>query len=158
MNHMTTHYRLTSRGSQGGTLYCVDKTTNKRTSLKTTDHDEAEQIIAAKNHKGVLTNDVFYSFGTSVASVASGSNSSSVWWPVIRALLEFEASTNTIEENECCLAPENNFHRLRLGLSAARALSRRERLAGWRAAARRDGWHLAAHAGCRQSAGREQFS
>ena len=46
---MTTRYRLTSRGSRGGTFYCVDKTTGKRSSLQTTDHDEAEQIIAAKN-------------------------------------------------------------------------------------------------------------
>ncbi len=46
---MTTRYRLTTRGSRGGTFYCVDKTTGKRTSLKTTDADEAQQIIEAKN-------------------------------------------------------------------------------------------------------------
>jgi integrase len=49
MNNMTTRYRLTTRGSRGGTFYCVDKTTGKRTSLKTTDADEAQQIIEAKN-------------------------------------------------------------------------------------------------------------
>ena len=73
-------------------------------------------------------------------------------------LLEFEASTNTIEENENRIASENNFYQLRLGLVAGSALSRPERIAGWRAAARRDGWQLAAHEGCGQSAGREQFS
>jgi hypothetical protein len=30
-------------------FYCVDKTTGKRTSLLTTDRDEAQQIIEAKN-------------------------------------------------------------------------------------------------------------
>jgi integrase len=49
MNNMTTRYRLTTRGSRGGTFYCVDKTTGKRTSLKTNDADEAQQIIEAKN-------------------------------------------------------------------------------------------------------------
>ena len=73
-------------------------------------------------------------------------------------LLEFEASTDTIEENENRIASEDNFYQLRLSLVVGRALSRRERIAGWRAAARRDGWRLAAHEGCGQSAGREQFS
>ena len=30
-------------------FYCVDKTTGKRTSLKTLDRDEAQQIIEARN-------------------------------------------------------------------------------------------------------------
>jgi hypothetical protein len=50
--------------------------------------------------------------------------------------LEFEASTNTIEENEDRIASENNFYQLRFGLVVSRALSRQERIAGWRAAAR----------------------
>src|SRR6185437_8110255 len=49
MNNMTTRYRLTTRGCRGGTFYCVDKTTGKRTSLKTSDADEAQQIVDAKN-------------------------------------------------------------------------------------------------------------
>lgn len=49
MNPMSTRYRLTCRGVRGGIFYCVDKTTGKRTSLKTTDADEARQIVAAKN-------------------------------------------------------------------------------------------------------------
>ena len=49
MNHMTTRYRLTCRGHRGGMFYCVDKTTGKRTSLQTTDKDEAQQIVDAKN-------------------------------------------------------------------------------------------------------------
>jgi integrase len=48
MNNMTTRYRLTYRGSRK-MFYCVDKTTGKRTSLTTTDRDEARQIIEAKN-------------------------------------------------------------------------------------------------------------
>jgi len=49
MNNMKTRFRLTSRGHRGGMFYCVDKTTGKRASLQTTNRDEAEQIIAAKN-------------------------------------------------------------------------------------------------------------
>ena len=50
MNKMKTRYRLTSRGIRGGMFYCVDKTTGKRTSLHTTNPDEAQQIIEAKNN------------------------------------------------------------------------------------------------------------
>jgi hypothetical protein len=46
---MKTRYRLTYRGIRGGMFYCVDKTTGKRTSLKTTNKDEARQIVEAKN-------------------------------------------------------------------------------------------------------------
>ena len=50
MNDMKTRYRLTSRGKRGGMFYCVDKVTGKRTSLQTTNQDEAQQIIEAKNN------------------------------------------------------------------------------------------------------------
>lgn len=46
---MKTRYRLTYRGIRGGMYYCVDKTTGKRTSLHTTNEDEAAQIFEAKN-------------------------------------------------------------------------------------------------------------
>ena len=46
---MKTRYRLTRRGSRGDTLYCVDSTTGKRTSLHTANEDAARQIIEAKN-------------------------------------------------------------------------------------------------------------
>jgi len=49
MNKMSTRYRLTRRGLRGGMFYCVDKTTGKRTSLKTTDPDSAQQLVDAKN-------------------------------------------------------------------------------------------------------------
>src|SRR5512137_2688387 len=47
---MKTRYRLVYRGTRGGMFYCVDKLTGKRTSLKTTDKDEAQQIVDAKNN------------------------------------------------------------------------------------------------------------
>ena len=50
MNDMKTRYRLTSRGIRGGMFYCVDKITGKRTSLQTTNKDEAQQIVEAKNN------------------------------------------------------------------------------------------------------------
>ncbi len=46
---MSTRYRLIHRSHRGGMFYCVDKTTGKRTSLSTTDADEARQLIEAKN-------------------------------------------------------------------------------------------------------------
>jgi integrase len=49
MNEMKTRYRLTCRGIRGGMFYCVDKATGKRTSLQTTNADEARQIVEAKN-------------------------------------------------------------------------------------------------------------
>ena len=49
MQNMNDRYRLIHRNIRGGRFYCVDKTTGKRTSLKTTDKDEAQQVIAAKN-------------------------------------------------------------------------------------------------------------
>jgi hypothetical protein len=49
MNDMTNRYRLTRRGLRGDTFYCVDRNTGKRTSLKTTDAEEARQLVAAKN-------------------------------------------------------------------------------------------------------------
>lgn len=46
---MKTRYRLTRRGSRGGTYYCVDTKTSVRTSLHTNDRNAARQIVAAKN-------------------------------------------------------------------------------------------------------------
>ena len=47
---MKTRYRLTRRGIRGNKFYCVDTTTGKRTSLGTTNEDEARQIIEARNN------------------------------------------------------------------------------------------------------------
>jgi len=49
MNQMNNRYRLICRGGRGGQFYCVDKTTGKRTSLKTNNEDEAHQIVEARN-------------------------------------------------------------------------------------------------------------
>jgi hypothetical protein len=46
---MKARFRLIRRGNRGGALYCVDTRTGKRTSLQTSDEDEAQQIIEAKN-------------------------------------------------------------------------------------------------------------
>jgi len=46
---MKARYRLVTRGSRGGMFYCFDKQTKKRTSLNTTNEDEAKEIIEAKN-------------------------------------------------------------------------------------------------------------
>jgi integrase len=46
---MKTRYRLIRRGVRGGKFYCVDTVTGKRTSLGTTNEDEARQVVDAKN-------------------------------------------------------------------------------------------------------------
>jgi hypothetical protein len=46
---MKNRFRLISRGSRGGALYCVDGSTGKRASLGACTRDEAEQIVLAKN-------------------------------------------------------------------------------------------------------------
>ncbi len=46
---MRKRYRLSRRGCRGDTFYCVDRTTSKRTSLHTSNEDEAQQIVDAKN-------------------------------------------------------------------------------------------------------------
>jgi integrase len=46
---MKQRYRLIRRGERGSKFYCVDSFTGKRTSLATTNHDDATQIVLAKN-------------------------------------------------------------------------------------------------------------
>ena len=46
---MKKRYSLVCRGLRGGTFYCYDSLTKKRSSLGTTDTDDAEQIVQAKN-------------------------------------------------------------------------------------------------------------
>jgi len=48
-NPMKTRYRLTCRGSRGGKFYCVDTLTGKRTSLQTSNEEDAQQLVEAKN-------------------------------------------------------------------------------------------------------------
>ncbi|MGH7953937.1 MAG: hypothetical protein ACREFE_18720 [Limisphaerales bacterium] len=45
---MKTRYRLISRGSRGGKFYCVDTKTGKRSSLQTSNDDEANQSLPRK--------------------------------------------------------------------------------------------------------------
>jgi integrase len=47
---MKTRYRLICRGIRGGAYYCVDTQTGKRTSLGTTNADDAKQIVEARNN------------------------------------------------------------------------------------------------------------
>jgi hypothetical protein len=46
---MKKRYRLVCPGIRGGKFYCVDSATGKRKSLNTSNEEEAEQIVAAKN-------------------------------------------------------------------------------------------------------------
>lgn len=47
---MKRRYRLICRGLRGGTCYCVDSKTGKRTSLGKLTADEAQEVVNAKNH------------------------------------------------------------------------------------------------------------
>lgn len=49
---MKTRYRLIRRGNRSHAFYCVDTTTGKRTSLRTSSEEEARQIVEAKNQAG----------------------------------------------------------------------------------------------------------
>ena len=46
---MKNRYRLIRRGERGAKFYCVDTLTGKRTSLATSNEDEAGQIVLAKH-------------------------------------------------------------------------------------------------------------
>lgn len=46
---MKSRFRLIRRGVRGGTFYCIDSRTGKRTSLQTDDEGAALQIVNAKN-------------------------------------------------------------------------------------------------------------
>ena len=46
---MKTRFRLSRRGCRGDKFYCVDTQTGKRASLGTSNQDDAQQIIEAKN-------------------------------------------------------------------------------------------------------------
>lgn len=46
---MNYRYRLIRRSSRGGTYYCVDTTTGKRTSLRCNHEEDARQIVHAMN-------------------------------------------------------------------------------------------------------------
>lgn len=46
---MKARYRLIRRGIRGGKFYCVDCATGQRTSLGTSNEDEARQVVQAKN-------------------------------------------------------------------------------------------------------------
>jgi hypothetical protein len=47
---MKTRYRLIRRSSRGGMFYSVDTVTGYRTSLLTSNEDEARQLVEAKNN------------------------------------------------------------------------------------------------------------
>jgi integrase len=47
---MKTRYRLIRRGTRGGTFYCVDTQTGRRTSLQTASEDEARQLVESRNN------------------------------------------------------------------------------------------------------------
>jgi hypothetical protein len=54
---------------------------------------------------------------------------------VLFSFFNLSSSAKIIEENESRIASENNLFLLRIGLVASHALSRKEHLAGGRAAA-----------------------
>ena len=71
---MKTRYRLTRRGIRGDRFYCVDTTTGKRTSLRTTNEEEARQIVEAKNQserQPVLNLQIAKAYQNSLRDVSS---------------------------------------------------------------------------------------
>lgn len=90
---MNTRYRLIFRGIRGGMYYSVDKTTGKRTSLQTTNEDEARQIVEAKNQaerQPVLNLQIAKAY---IAGTDSGINSRT-WQQAIEALINSKQGKN----------------------------------------------------------------
>ena len=90
---MKTRYRLTYRGIRGGMYYCVDKTTGKRTSLQTTNEDEARQIVEAKNtatRQPVLNLQIAKAY---IAGTDSGITTRT-WQQAIEALMNTKQGAN----------------------------------------------------------------
>ena len=90
---MNTRYRLTYRGIRGGMYYCVDKTIGKRTSLGTTNEDEARQIVEAKNtatRQPILNLQIAKAY---IAGTDSGITTRT-WRQAIEALIETKHGAN----------------------------------------------------------------
>src|SRR5882724_1968728 len=90
---MNTRYRLIFRGIRGGMYYCVDKTTGKRTSLQTTNEDDARQIIEAKNtaeRQPVLNLQIAKAY---IAGTDSGINSRT-WQQALEAITNTKQGAN----------------------------------------------------------------
>ena len=49
-SHYENTLSLVCRGNRGGTFYCVDTQTGKRTSLQTANEDEARQLLESRNN------------------------------------------------------------------------------------------------------------
>jgi integrase len=90
---MKTRYRLTFRGLRGGMFYCVDKATGKRTSLQTTNKDEAEQIVEAKN---AATRQPVLNLQIAKAYIAGSDNgiNTRTWQNAIEALINTKHGAN----------------------------------------------------------------
>src|ERR1700730_3799501 len=90
---MKTRYRLTYRGIRGGRYYCVDKTTGKRTSLHTTNEDEARQIVEAKN---TATRQPVLNLQIAKAYIAGSDNgiNTRTWQNAIEALTNTKEGAN----------------------------------------------------------------
>src|SRR5262245_35696231 len=90
---MKARYRLIRRGLRGGVFYCVDNVTGTRTSLGTSDVDEAEQIVTAKNQalrQPALNLQLAKAY---LAGIDSGINTRT-WRHAIQALTETKHAEN----------------------------------------------------------------
>lgn len=103
---MKARYRLTRRGSRGDTFYCKDTTTGQRVSLKTSDAEEAQRIVNAKNEaerQPMLNLQLAkaYLLGSDSAIAKR------TWWDAIIALTETKFGTNkdrwiTAQKDKAC--------------------------------------------------------
>jgi integrase len=90
---MSTRYRLIFRSIRGGMYYSVDKTTGKRTSLHTTNEDEAKQLVEARNNaerQPILNLQIAKAY---IAGSDSGINTRT-WQNAIETLTNTKQGTN----------------------------------------------------------------
>ena len=93
MTNMNTRYRLIFRGIRGGMYYAVDKTTGKRTSLNTTNEDEARQLIEAKNQSERQPTLNLHIAKAYLAGTDNGVNTRT-WQQAIEALMNTKQGAN----------------------------------------------------------------
>jgi hypothetical protein len=87
---MNYRYRLIRRSSRGGTYYCVDTTTGKRTSLRCNHEEDARQIVHAMNEAERQPR-----LNLQIAGADSGSNTRT-WQQAIDIIITHKRGANRL--------------------------------------------------------------
>jgi integrase len=86
---MKNRYRLICRGCRDGMYYCVDTKTGKRTSLRTRDKAEADELVQAKNH-ALRHCELNLQLARAYLSVGDRAMETRTWQQVMEAMLQLK--------------------------------------------------------------------